>query len=236
MVRLYLITPAEGDPAPAVEAALRVLPRGAAAVQLRQPLPGRELLRRARRLRELCDRFGAPLLVNDRADVALAAGAAGVHLPARGVSAADARALGLELVGESVHAAEEAARSQADFCVFAPVFDAPGKQSRGIAALSEACLATRVPVLALGGVDESNARRAIEAGARGVACIRAVLGAADPAAAAVRLWKAIALALLLCSLPSRADGSRSQDDPVGSRAMVLGGAFVALSDDPSGLG
>jgi thiamine monophosphate synthase len=103
--------------------------------------------------------------------------------------------LGLELVGQSVHTTEEAARSDADFCVFAPVFESPGKSPRGLAALAGACRATRVPVLALGGVDETNAQRAIDAGARGVACIRAVLGATDPASAAIRLWKAIALVL-----------------------------------------
>jgi len=235
VLRIYLITPDGKDPAPAVDAALSVLPRGAAGVQLRQALPARELLERARALRAICTEFAAPLLVNDRADVALAAGADGVHLPARGLKSADARALGLQLIGESVHSAEEAARSQADFCVFAPVFDTPGKTAQGLDKLAEACRATRIPVLALGGVDASNAHRCIEAGARGVACIRSVLGAKDPAAAAVKLWKAIALALLLCAGAARADDSRYQDYPVGSRAMVLGGAFVALSDDPSGL-
>ena len=86
-MRLYLITPPEGNPTDAVHAALSVLPHGSAGVQLRQPLPARELLYRARALREICTKFAAPLLVNDRADVALAAGADGVHLPARGLPA-----------------------------------------------------------------------------------------------------------------------------------------------------
>ena len=193
MVRLYLITPERGDPAPAVEASLRVLPRGAAAIQLRQPLPARELLARARTLREICQRYGAPLLINDRADVALAAGADGVHLPARGISPEGVRALGIRLVGQSIHTAAGAAASTADFCVFAPVFDTPGKVAQGLDALAQACRGTRLPVLALGGIDEANAHRAIDAGARGVACIRSVLGSADPAAAAIRLWKAVAL-------------------------------------------
>ena len=68
-----------------------------------------------------------------------------------------------------------------------------------------------------------------------MACIRSVLGAKDPAAAAIALWKAIALAVLMAALPARADDSRYQDFPVGSRATTLGGAFAALSDDPSGL-
>lgn len=235
MLRLYLITPLDGDPSPAVRAALSVLPRGAAGVQLRQPLAPRDLLERARVLREICAQFDAPLLVNDRADVALAADADGVHLPARGIRARDARALGLRVVGESVHTPEEAARSEADFCVFAPVFDTPGKSAQGLDALAEAARATPIPVFALGGVTPDNAARCIDAGARGVACIRSVLGARDPAAAAIALWKAVALALLLLALPARADDTRYQDYPVGSRATALGGAFTALGDDPSGL-
>lgn len=194
MIRLYLITPPEGAAPEAVRAALAAVPRGVAGVQLRQPLEPRELLRTARELKAICARFEAPFLVNDRADVALAAGADGVHLPSRGLAAADARALGLRLVGESVHTAEEAARSLADFCVFAPVFETPGKIAQGLDKLAEACRASRRPVLALGGVDAGNAARCIEAGASGVACIRAVLGARDPAAAASALWTAISAA------------------------------------------
>lgn len=192
---LYLITAPDGDPANAVRAALAALPRGVAAVQLRQRLPGRQLLRRARELKALCAARGAPLLVNDRADVALAAGADGVHLPASGISAADARALGVGLVGASTHTAAETAATTADFCVFGPVFDTPGKSAQGIAALAAACRASSVPVLALGGVDETNARACLDAGAHGVACIRSVLGAADPAAAARGLWSAIEAAI-----------------------------------------
>ncbi len=239
MIRLYLITPPSGDPAAAVEAALAVLPRGSTGIQLRHPgEPARALLAHARTLREICARFGAPLLINDRADVALAAGADGVHLPARGLPARGARALGLDLVGVSVHSPEavaRAAREGADFAVFAPVFDTPGKLGQGEAALAQACRAAPIPVLALGGIDESNAHRCMDAGASGVACIRSVLGARDAAATAIRLWQAVALALLCCALPARADDARYQDYPVGSRAMALGGAFVALSDDPSGL-
>ena len=170
--------------------------------------------------------------MNDRADIALAAGA-GLHLPSRGLSPEDALQLGLP-VAQSVHSAAEAAASFADFVVFAPVFETPGKHAQGLEALRFVCEAAKVPVLALGGIDASNARACLDAGAAGVACIRSVLGARDPAAAALRLFQALALVLLF-ALPVRADDSRYQDYPVGSRAMVLGGAFVALSDDPSGL-
>ncbi|HET9752968.1 MAG TPA: thiamine phosphate synthase [Myxococcales bacterium] len=198
MIRLYLITPPEGDPLAAAEAALAVLPRGAVGVQLRQPgLPARDLLARCRALRVACARAGAVLLVNDRADVALAGGADGVHLPARGFSAADARKLGLALVGVSAHSPGDVARAAedgADFAVFAPVYDSGEKVGRGERALGDACRAGPIPVLALGGVDPGNAPRCLAAGARGVACIRSVLGAADPAAAALRLWQSLGLA------------------------------------------
>jgi thiamine-phosphate pyrophosphorylase len=230
--RLYLISMPEGDPLPAVEAALSALPPGAAAVQLRQALPARALLSRALALKAICTKYAARLFVNDRADVALAAGA-GLHLPSRGLSPRDALQLGLP-VAQSVHSAAEAAASSADFVVFAPVFETPGKHAQGLETLRFVCQASTVPVLALGGIDASNARACIDAGAAGVACIRSVLGARDPAAAALRLFQALALVLLL-ALPARADDSRYQDYPVGSRAIVLGGAFVALSDDPSGL-
>lgn len=187
--RMYLITPEDGDPLPAAAAALAALPPGIVAVQLRQRLPPRELLQRALALRELCGRHGARLFVNDRADVAFAAGC-GVHLPGRGLAPDEARALGLP-VAQSVHCAAEAARSTADFVVFAPVFDTPGKTAQGLSALRETCRVSAAAVIALGGVDEANARRCIEAGASGVACIRSVLGARDPAAAARRLLQAV---------------------------------------------
>jgi thiamine-phosphate diphosphorylase len=188
--RLYLITPPEGDPLPAVEAALSALPLGAAAVQLRQLLPPRVLLERALLLREICIRRGARLFVNDRADVAFAADA-DVHLPGRCFSAAEAQRLGLE-AAQSVHTAEEAACcAAAAFVVFAPVFETPGKTARGLDALRDTCRASRAPVLALGGVDARNARSCLAAGAFGIACIRSVLGAPDPAAAARELWRAL---------------------------------------------
>ena len=182
MIRLYLITPPTGDPAPAIEAALAVLPRGSVGVQLRHPgSTAQELLGRARTLREICARSGAPFLVNDRADVAMAAGADGLHLPARGLSSADARALGIGLVGVSAHSAEDVARASregADFAVFAPVYDTPGKSGRGEAALASACRAAPIPVLALGGVNETNARRCIEAGSDALAVINTIMGMA----------------------------------------------------------
>lgn len=195
--RLLLITDGSPEQLRALSAALGVLPRGGALVQLRaKSLPARELLERAQHALGPCVRAGAPLLINDRVDVALAVGAAGVHLPGGGLPVHEARAmLGPEaLIGCSCHAPEEvaqASRAGADYAVFSPIFAVPGKgEPQGLAALSLAVRAAPLPVFALGGVDASNALACIEAGARGVACIRSVFAAADPAAAAIALWQA----------------------------------------------
>ncbi|MGZ3428689.1 MAG: thiamine phosphate synthase [Polyangia bacterium] len=174
-----------------VVAALRELPD--AAVQLRaKRLDGRALYDAARTLRAI-----APVLVvNDRADVALAAGADGVHLPERGIGVAAARALvGDRLVGVSTHARDEAiaaARAGADYVVYGPVWPTAGKGAPvgidALAAVVRAC--APVPVFALGGVDAERARAAVAVGAR-VACIGAVLGRSDAAAGARALAAAI---------------------------------------------
>jgi thiamine-phosphate pyrophosphorylase len=130
------------------------------------------------------------LLVNSRTDVAMAAGADGVHLRADDVSPRDVLRIWeqygasarensprVPLIGVSCHSAAEvgkAAAGGATFAVFAPVFekkDAQGARSAGLASLQEACHAG-VPVLALGGVTLSNARSCLDAGAAGIAGIR----------------------------------------------------------------
>lgn len=192
--RAYLVT--EGGLVPdlvaAVRAAVAGLPPGAVAVQLREKaMPARDLLGLARALQAVCGPAGQPLLVNDRLDVALAAGAAGVHLPATGFAPEEARRLlpPGALVGVSCHSAEEVARAAAggaDFATFGPLFDTPSKRRFGapvgLARLAEAAR-LGLPLLGLGGVDLANAAQVVAAGAHGVAAIRAWLGAPDPGAA-----------------------------------------------------
>jgi thiamine-phosphate pyrophosphorylase len=200
VIRLYLVTDRRlvPDLPAAVHEALSAIPPGSAAVQLREKdLAARELLELLRRLVPICRAAGAPLLVNDRADLARLSGADGVHLPSRGLPVAQARALlpPGALLGVSCHSEAEIAsghREGADFAVFGPVWDSPGKPARGLAALASATRAAPLPVFAIGGVTAERAPRIIEAGARGVACIRAVFGAADPAAAARELYMALA--------------------------------------------
>ena len=170
-----------GDVVAQVAAALAGAPPGSTLVQLREKdLGGRALVALARALVAL----GAPVLVNDRADVALAAAAAGVHLPEEGMDVASARALlgPGALVGRSVHTVEDAARCDADVVVLGPVWETPGKRACGIDALRAA--AALRPVWAIGGIDATRAAEARAAGAAGVAVIRAIMTASDPAAAA----------------------------------------------------
>lgn len=121
------------------------------------------------------------LLVNDRADIAFAAKADGVHLANDSISAAVIRRMfptGF-IVGVSTHtleAAEQASNDGADLAVFGPVFETPGKgRPQGTAKLTEVCEKVRpFPVLALGGVNEQNFASVLEAGAAGFAAIRSL--------------------------------------------------------------
>ncbi len=196
--RVYLITDRKqakgGDILAAIAAALD---GGVRAVQLREKdLGGRELFSLAEEMRRLTARYGARLLVNDRADVARAAGADGVHLGAGSIPVGEARRLLGDdaLIGRSTHGIEElaaAARDGADFATFGPVYATPSKATYGppvgVAALAAACAAEKIPVFALGGVGPGNMHETLKAGAFGIALISAVVAAADPRAAALEL-------------------------------------------------
>jgi thiamine-phosphate pyrophosphorylase len=206
--RLYLVTDRRAAAGrtlvEVVRAALAAVPadaRGAVAVQLREKdLEGRALVELARALRDVTAAAGAALFVNDRADVALAVGADGVHLGGRSLAPADVARFAPHLaVAASTHSRREvetAARAGARFAVFGPIWQTPSKRPYGAPvgpeALREAAT-VGLPLLALGGVTHVNASVCAAAGAVGVACIRAVFAADDPGAALVRLlagfWK-----------------------------------------------
>ncbi|HET8630551.1 MAG TPA: thiamine phosphate synthase [Thermomicrobiales bacterium] len=161
---------------------------GLGAVQLREKdLPGGALLAEARALARA---LGPTLLiVNDRADVALAAGAAGVHLPEDGLPVAAVRALAgpATLIGRSVHSvagARAAEADGADYVVLGTVFataSKPGGEPGGLDLVRAAADAVRIPVIAIGGIDGRNAASVVGAGAYGVAVMSAILQAAAPA-------------------------------------------------------
>lgn len=164
-----------------VAAMARNLTDGVDWIQIREKdLSARALCELVRKALALPNPAGTKFLVNDRMDVALAAGAAGVHLPARSVAPRILRAItpGGFLIGVSCHTLEEVRGAEAggaDYVLFAPVFAPLSKTSdlapRGLEALAEAAQAVRIPVIALGGVTRQNAGDCIAAGASGVAGI-----------------------------------------------------------------
>jgi thiamine-phosphate pyrophosphorylase len=206
---VYLITDRTVTGAEAVDdviaRALRALPGPsgtppAVAVQLREPdLPAAALLALAHRVRAVTARAGVRLFVNDRVDVALAVGADGVHLGHRSMTVADVRAVAPALqIAASTHTLEDvraaASTGQVSFVVFGPIFDTPSKRiygsPLGLGLLRQAC-AENIPVVALGGIAVENAAACRQAGASGIACIRAVLRNTDPEAALTRIFGAI---------------------------------------------
>jgi thiamine-phosphate pyrophosphorylase len=189
--RLYLITDRAASPRPPLEVVEECLGAGLRAVQLREKdLEVRALLALAEPLREATHRHGARLLINDRADVALAVGADGVQRTHASLPVAALRGISPPgfLIGASVHStaeARQAAAEGADFVVFGPVYDTPSKRRygppQGLAALEAAAAAVPRPVLAVGGITPERVPEVRGAGAAGVAVIGAIYGAARPA-------------------------------------------------------
>ena len=141
------------------------------------------------------------ILVNDRLDVAIGSGAAGVHLGGESLPVAEVVKWRREghgatdfLVGRSCHSVEEALgaeRDGADYVFFGPVFATPSKLEfgapQGIAKLEEVCGRVRVPVLAIGGITIENAGDCLRAGAAGVAAIRMFQESSDISSVIARL-------------------------------------------------
>lgn len=162
-------------------------------VQIREKdLAASELLALAR---ESVAAGSARIIINDRLDVALAAGAAGVHLghasaPPREVAEWCRRNAPPDfLVGISCHSlegAQEAERAGAAYTYFGPIYETPSKipfgAPHGVAELAAVSAAVRIPVIAIGGVNASNAAECLRAGASGIAAIRMIQGATDEAA------------------------------------------------------
>lgn len=172
-----------------VRQAVRLLEAGVTWLQVREKdLPARRLHALVRLI--VAGAGGDRVLVNDRVDVALAAGAAGVHLTTTSVSPRDVRRIapGLVVAASTHTAAEalEAARAGADFLVFGPVFSPRSKTAAGppagIAALRAVAARVPIPVYALGGVTEETLPSLLAAGVRHVAGISLFMGAASPRA------------------------------------------------------
>jgi thiamine-phosphate pyrophosphorylase len=196
ILRLVAITDDLRDGADGLVARATAAVRGGATmVQLRlKDVDPRELVHVAR---ALVQALPVPVIVNDRADIALASGAAGVHVGVDDIPATALRAAvpaGF-IIGASVGSdAEVPFATGADYVGIGPVFTTVSKPDAGdaIGALEFARLArlTGLPAVAIGGIDAANCREVLAAGARGVAVIRAIFAASDPERAAQALLSA----------------------------------------------
>ncbi len=196
--RLYLCTDARERQGDLPRFLDEVLSSGVDVVQLRQKgLEASQELRYLEVFQEACGVHGALLAVNDRADVAYAAGADVLHLGQDDLPVALARQIiGPEpIIGLSSHATAEASAAAADpgadyFCT-GPVWPTPTKPGRPAPGLDlvryAAGLDTTRPWFAIGGIDEGNLDQVLAAGATGIVVVRVLTEAADPGAVAARL-------------------------------------------------
>jgi thiamine-phosphate pyrophosphorylase len=182
------------------EAMLRAaLSGGADIVQLREKELDRRAIERAgATFRRLCDTYSALFIVNDDPSLARSCRADGVHLGQDDVPVAEAReALGSDvLIGLSTHSREQIdSAAGADYLSVGPVWATPTKEGRpavGLELVQYAAQYASLPFYAIGGIDPSNAREVVDAGARRLCVVRAIHDSDDPAAAAEQLRAAFA--------------------------------------------
>lgn len=188
--RLYaIIDPAQARGSAAAQVAEALLSAGVRLIQLRdKQASSRDLYVQARSVSACVQRWQGVFILNDRADVARAAGADGVHLGQEDLPVEAARQiLGPgKWIGYSTHVlaqVEEADRSSVDYIAFGPIFPTASKAQPdpvvGLEGLREARQLTRKPLVAIGGITVQNARQVIGAGADSVAVIRGLLDAPD---------------------------------------------------------
>ncbi len=191
-LRLYLVTDPVLHQGRGVEATCEIaLKAGVRFVQLRdKSAPTRSLYSSAVVLRELCRRYNSYFVVNDRIDVAMAAGADGVHLGQSDMPADIARSImGPDaIIGVSIRTVEEAERAMKDGANYIAanlVFPTGTKKDAGeplgLAVVSSLASASQLPLIAIGGITPDNTRIVMDAGCSGVAVVTAVMNAASPA-------------------------------------------------------
>jgi thiamine-phosphate pyrophosphorylase len=204
-LRLYLVVGSHVTPGGVLETAEAALLGGVTAIQLREKSgTDLEILRAAERLKELCADHGAAFFLNDRIDLAIAAGAAGAHLgvddlpipAARRISGTD---FWIGFSPETDTGARSARLEGASYLGVGPVFGTDSKidagPAIGLPLLKRRVMVADLPVIGIGGIDASNAASVIRAGASGVAVMSAILQSANPRAAAEALREEIDAAL-----------------------------------------
>ncbi len=181
-----MVDPAGGHEPVAL--AKTILEAGARILQLRlKDAPGRDFLAAARAIAELCRKHGAILIVNDRVDIALLAGADGVHLGQEDLPLEAARRIAgpNKIIGISTHTVEQARAAEdggADYIGFGPMYSGGLKNIAagvGLDKLRAIRAAVKIPIVAIGGITEARVAETLAAGADAVAIITDVVKAPD---------------------------------------------------------
>ena len=201
-MRLYVIPDRKiGAPRSLVEQAKACLAGGATAIQLRdKEMDGAELLQTGREIAALCRAAGALFFVNDRLDIALLAGAHGLHIGQTDIPLTEARRLAPEdfIIGVSVQT-EEAARAAkqngADYLGIGAVVPTSTKSADalGYAGVADVAAATDLPCVAIGGINLDNLSRVMDTGVNGISIISAIVSKPDITAETKKFAAALGL-------------------------------------------
>ena len=178
------------------EAVEQAILGGCSLIQLREKQSSsREFFEMAKRIKAITDRYRVPLIINDRIDIALAADAAGVHLGQEDIPAKEARRImGEEKVigvsARTVELARKAVEDGADYLGVGAMFATSTKGNAkviGKEKLKEIRAAVSIPIVAIGGINHSNAAQLVDIGINGLAVVSSVIGASDIQAAARKM-------------------------------------------------
>jgi len=195
-MRVYFITDSKfGKHEVLAEKALK---GGVRTIQLREKLkPAREVYQIAKKLRRLTHDYNALLIINDRVDIAMAADADGVHVGQNDLPAECFRHLFDGIIGVSANTVEEAKKAEnyADYLGVGPVFSTSTKRDAkkpiGTEELKKIVESTKLPVIAIGGINEENVLSVLECGVAGIAVVSAIAGKDDIISAASKLLETV---------------------------------------------
>lgn len=197
--KLYAVTDLADDSPSQLEKIAAVYKGGADIIQLRsKKLSDRSLFEIGKKIRALADKYQKLFFVNDRADLALAVEADGVHLGQNDLPVETVRSFlkkaGVSIwIGKSTHSLEQGMRAldeHPDYLGVGPVFETPtkpGYKPAGLQYVAQAAEKFKIPFVAIGGINEANLNQVLEAGAHKIAVVRAVFDAQDSYQATCRL-------------------------------------------------